>query len=306
MPTTVSEFEDDTGFERLILDRATPLLPRSENGSVIDLRSVGSTGTDVTPVTVSISAGDSSRSPNDELSMDDLRPFIFGAAWKVLDFLVELSFEMNDVPPDRRGREYTIAKKAGEAARGLVDPVAPFDSHAPLWSRLLHVYSSTKELRHSLVHRRFKVDPDTGEVTGEPRPGESARPLTAAEQTDFCRAAQGVAQAVIDRTLSTRRANQLGWSLDQLSAHHGQPLLGTEAVHGVIPTVLVSAGNLHEITVVSSEILAHAQQAVGGVSHFDLMLCLPDGRLLTGALEDAPRQPVTFQVDEPPTWLQWK
>ena len=58
MPTTVSEFEDDTGFERLILDRATPLLPRSENGSVIDLRSVGSTGTDVTPVTVSISVGD--------------------------------------------------------------------------------------------------------------------------------------------------------------------------------------------------------------------------------------------------------
>jgi hypothetical protein len=303
MPTTVSEFEDDTGFERLVLDRATPLLPRSENRSVIDLRSVGSTGTDVTPATVSISVSDSSRSPNDEVSMDDLRPFIFGAAWKVLDFLVELSFEMNGVPPDRR-RQYTIKKKADKAVNDLVHAVAPFDSHASLWSRLLHVYSSTTELRHSLVHRRFKVDPDTSEVTGEPEPGESAlQPLTAAEQTAFCQAAQGVAQAVIDRTLPTRRANQLGWTLDQLTAHHRQPLLGAEAVHGVIPTVLVSAGDSQEITVVPSEILARAQQAVGGVSYFDLMLCLPDGRILAGALEDAPRQPVTFRVDGPPNWL---
>ena len=37
MPTSLTEFEDDTAFERYVLDRATPLLPRSQGTSVIEL-----------------------------------------------------------------------------------------------------------------------------------------------------------------------------------------------------------------------------------------------------------------------------
>ena len=37
MPSTLREFEGDTAFERYVLDRATPLLPRSQGKSVIEL-----------------------------------------------------------------------------------------------------------------------------------------------------------------------------------------------------------------------------------------------------------------------------
>jgi hypothetical protein len=43
MPTDLSEFEDDTAFERYVLDRATPLLPRVAGTSVIELGDGSST-----------------------------------------------------------------------------------------------------------------------------------------------------------------------------------------------------------------------------------------------------------------------
>ena len=33
MPTSLTEFDEDTAFERYVLDRATPLLPRSQGTS---------------------------------------------------------------------------------------------------------------------------------------------------------------------------------------------------------------------------------------------------------------------------------
>ncbi|SBW18287.1 hypothetical protein FDG2_0607 [Candidatus Protofrankia californiensis] len=308
MPSTINEFKDDTGFERLLLDRATPLLPRSESRAVIDLRSVGSTSVARKPVAarVDISLTDSLGSSDRGVSADDLRPLIFGAAWKVLDLLVELSYEMNGVPPGN-GRQYLIKEKVGGVATSRVGSVPPFDSHATLWSRLLQAYSSTTTLRNSLVHRKLIIDPSTGEMMGVPKLGDLAPiPLTTAEHTAFCQAVQGAAQAVIDSKLSTRRINQLSWTLDQLTAHHGQPSLGATAVRGIVPTVLATAEVSQDmVTLDAGFILARARLAVDGVSYFDLKLYIPDGRILTGALEDAPTGMVTFPLDEPPSWLQW-
>jgi hypothetical protein len=50
---------------------------------------------------------------------------------------------------------------------------------------------------------------------------------------------------------------------------------------------------------------ARARAAVSDLSHYDLELHLPDGRVLAGALEDAPGGTVSIAVDRPPGWLRW-
>ena len=54
MPTNLTEFADDSAFERYILDRATPLLPRSQGTSVIELGEGGSYGVAVGPPALTV------------------------------------------------------------------------------------------------------------------------------------------------------------------------------------------------------------------------------------------------------------
>jgi hypothetical protein len=287
------EFADDTAFERLVLDRAMPLLPTPEARSVIDLRGPG-VSVAVTPMPARAYVGDAPGT----VGVTELRPLIFGAAWKVLDLLIELA----------TGKRDTIEEKARKAAADLVPAVAPFDGQPDLWMRIMRLYASTKTLRRSLVHRQLRVDAATGRIEGTPRPGEPVpRPITAAEQSAFCRAAQGTAEAVIAGVLTGRQRDQLRWVLDELVAHHEQPSLGGSPVHGVIPVVLVDAEPLSpdEVAVDPLQVLGRARQATPDPSHFDLRLFLPDGRILMGNLEDAPAHRVAFRIDNPPDWLRW-
>jgi hypothetical protein len=286
-------FADETAFERLVLDGAMPLLPTSEARSVIDLRGPG-VSVAVTPMPARVHVGDAPET----VGFAELRPLIFGAAWKVLDLLVELATRKRD----------TIEEKARKAAANLVPAVAPFDTQPDLWMRIMRLYASTKTLRHSLVHRQLKVDTATGRIEGTRRPGKPApRPITEAEQSAFCRAAQGTAEAVIAGVLTGRQRDQFRWVLDELVAHHAQPLLGGSPVHGVIPVVLVDAESVapDEVAVDPLHVLGRAKQATPDPSHFDLRLFLPDGRILMGNLEDAPAHGVAFHIDHPPDRLRW-
>jgi hypothetical protein len=308
MPTTLIEFEDSTAFERYVLDRAAPLLPRPEGTSVIELGEFDSAGVaiGVQPAIVRVGSSDSAGSASNQLSADDIRPLFFGAAWKVLDQLIELALEQAGVAHDRRS-DYTITLKVREAANGTVVPVPPFASRPDLWLRVVMIYASTEVLRNSLVHRQLIVDQATGDIAGVPRPGQPApAALTASEQWAFCKVAVGAAEAAITGQLPTRRAGQLGWVLDQLTAHHGQPSSGASPVEGVIPVVIVrpALGSSNEVTLDFAGIAGRARAAVGGVSHYDLEIHLPDGRVLAAPLEDAPQGRVTFAVASPPGWLR--
>ncbi len=309
MPSSLTELEDDTAFERYVLDRATPLLPRSQGTSVIELGESNSTGVavGVQPAMVHVGMTDSGGSAGDQLSAEDIRPLFFGAAWKVLDQLIEFALEQAGVSHDRKW-DYSIKFKVGETASGSVTPVPPFDLRPDLWSRTIMTYASTDVLRHSLTHRRLIVDAATGDINGVPRLGEPApTALTAAEQSAFCQVAVGAAEAVIGRQLPTRRADQLSWTLDQLISHHGQPSFGASPAQGVIPVVIVrpTPGPSNELTLDFADIANRARAAVGGVSHYDLEIHLPDRRVLAGPLEDAPPGQVTFAVASPPEWLRW-
>lgn len=309
MPATLTEFEDDTAFERYVLDRATPLMPKSQGTSVIELGEFNSTGVSVgaQPAMAYVGTTDFAGSAGDQLSADDIRPLIFGAAWKVLDQLIEFALERAGVSHDRKW-DYSIKSKVGKAANGNVMPVPPFDGRPDLWSPVIRTYASTQVLRNSLTHRRLKVDPVTGDINGVPRPGESTpTALTIGEQSAFCRVAVGVAGAVINGQLPTRLANQLSWTLDQLTSHHGQPSFGASPAQGIIPVVIVRPrpGSSNELTLDFADIANRARAAVRDVSHYDLEIHLPDRRVLAGPLEDAPQGPATFAVASPPGWLRW-
>jgi hypothetical protein len=151
------------------------------------------------------------------------------------------------------------------------------------------------------------VDPATGDINGVPRPGKPApAALTVAQQLAFCQVAVGAAQAVIDGRLPTRRVDQLSWTLDQLTSHHGQPAFGASREQGRIPVVIVrpAPGPSDDLTLDFAGIASHARAAVGDVSHYDLEIRLPDQRVLAGPLEDAPQGRVTFAIASPPGWLQ--
>jgi hypothetical protein len=59
------------------------------------------------------------------------------------------------------------------------------------------------------------------------------------------------------------------------------------------------------LTLDFANLAARARAAVSDVSHYDLEIHLPDGRVLVGPLEDAPNGSVSFSVVNPPTWLKW-
>jgi len=168
-----------------------------------------------------------------------------------------------------------------------------FDTRPDIWSRLVTIYDNTEVLRNSLAHRRLLVDPTSGAITGISRPGEPApRSWTVHEQTAFCQVAVGAANGVIAGQVATRQEDQLRWALDQLTMHHGQPPFGPSAVSGLIPRVeRRSPGPSGEVNVDFTRVHARARAAVEGVSHYDLELHLPDGRVLAGPLEDARRRP---------------
>lgn len=305
MPASVTEFADDTAFERLILDRATPLLPRPEGTSVIELGEAGSVGVAIgaPAARVRVYAGDTTGSVGDQLGAEDIRQLLFGTAWKVLDLLCELALEQACIA--RQGRRYTTKFKVGEAASGRVIPVPPFDGRPDLWARIMGTYGATEELRNSLVHRRLVIDPATDEISGTGQPGQVApRPVTADEQVAFCQVAQGAAEAAISGVLPTRRADQMAWALDQLTSHNGMPSLSASPMDGLVPLVIIQASPEPVLTLDFADIRNRAQGAVS-VSHYDIEIRLPDGRVLAGPLENAPAGQATFSLTDLPDWLRW-
>jgi hypothetical protein len=92
--------------------------------------------------------------PGDQLKRSDIAPLVFGAAWKVLDLLVELRLEQLGVSKNAQGR-YSIEMKVGEVNNGTVSAPAPFDNPegtlCTLWEQVLKCYAVTEDMRHSLV-----------------------------------------------------------------------------------------------------------------------------------------------------------
>ncbi len=231
MPTTITELVDATAFERLVLDRAFPLMPSSGGAaSVVDLGTSGSISVAVTPqpavASVSVSSSDSSGSPSGQLSVGTVRPLIFGAAWKVLDQIVELALEQTGVSHDR-GNDYTLKLTQSAAADG-VRALPPLDRHTAIWGRIMLLFAATAEMRNSLAHRQLAVDPNSGAISATPRPGQPrATPVTADchRHRERCHSRDHPEPSARPATLESRSTRRSPWpaSVRRLIGDRGDP-----------------------------------------------------------------------------------
>lgn len=293
MITTVAEFEDGTAFELSALALLAPLPKTRPHGAVKDAVTQG--------IAFHMATIRSGKSVEEVLcSAPQLRPFAFGAAWKVLDLLLELALFEADRRPARNSR-WTIKEKVAHALAGA-GRALPLTSNAPIWLRLCALYAATHEPRHALVHRRALVD-ESGTVIGTMSDGSRLPPLTAAHADAFCRAVQRSASAVLCGRISDREKSDLAWQLDACAAVHGASALGGTELRPppviVTPLQLVDGRVVLDVPALLGSIQANWPQ----LQQFDVAVDLPGGVRLVGELEYAPREIVRVDPAELPFWI---
>ncbi|MFO7684475.1 MAG: hypothetical protein R6V60_00145 [Desulfobacterales bacterium] len=166
-----------------------------------------------------------------ELIIDHFRPLFFLTAWKVLDLVMELALSLGGFTPKKDGI-ISINEKQKKAREGRGQyPLLSDD--AEVWKRITFLDAETVEARHSLLHRKFKVD-RSGSIVGiADRKGMPMLSLTATEQEALCRVAQMVIEIGISQRWNSRERAYLSWSLDRVARHHGQPALGGGAARPI-------------------------------------------------------------------------
>lgn len=297
MISTLTDFDEASTFERAALAAGFPLIARNESYDSIDLRTA--------PTTVTMVAFMSSGEHQRAALINDFRPLLVGAAWKVIDLLLEFAFQQNGLQPKKKNK-WTITEKQqhATASHGICPPLT---SDADVWSRLTALYANTVEARHCLVHRRFSLAPSGDMCDIKDEHGHSQPDITAVEQEAFCRVAQIVASMAISTKLSQRNRLDLIWWFDQLAAHHRQaPLSGVhkrpvEVVR--INAVRTSIG----WTVDLATAHAKASQAFPGRPYFDVEIYFPSSGLpsVIGRLEEAPRvSDLVLDLANLPPWTQ--
>src|SRR5918992_4157882 len=110
MITTLVELEEATAFERFALAAGIPVIviPDSVQRASLDLRGSG------TGVTIGVLATENLGARARQDLLDQLRPLLFGAAWKVIDLVIELALFGHGLAP-HGGREWKIREKQNHA-----------------------------------------------------------------------------------------------------------------------------------------------------------------------------------------------
>ncbi|HCH77367.1 MAG: hypothetical protein CMK96_13245 [Pseudomonas sp.] len=137
MPVSdTAAFAESTLFERLVLDR---LMPRygSDSADEIDLReAMAGTGS----VHVKISAFVSLSAHAVAEATASMLPLLFGAAWKLLDLIVELALQQGSAPSS--DGNWAIKAKARALARGDAK-AAVLGGDPAVWAALGALYEAT-------------------------------------------------------------------------------------------------------------------------------------------------------------------
>jgi hypothetical protein len=290
----VTAFAEATDYERYILDTLAPAIPEPSGTHILDLR----TGTlhqhaDVTLGTVAAQAY-----VGGIPTKLDLTPRVFGAAWKVIDVLME-----TQLVAYKGAGPHRIKKKVHLASTGngiQIEPPFKVKDTEDIWRRILCTYANTYDLRHSLTHRQFIVH-GNGTLEASPEPGQQTTPtsMTRDELSHFFRAVQETYTALITQTLSARRASNLRYLLNQLQNHHRlEPASGREIAGHVVVQVAgetVPNGKVtFDLDRVRSETSARHPDA-----GCDLEIHLDDGQVIFGPLEDWPDEKGDIDLNKP-------
>ena len=295
---TWSDFQDATALERDVLRRALPTVPSS--GQTHARATYDATKTTQISIGVTETVGFAPETCVERLA---LRPLLVGAAWKVLDLLLEHALAHASLPHDRNG-EYTIGLKQRHARTAQHRP-ARFAT--AVWAPLMGAYDATVEIRHSLVHRRAHTD-TSGALVGVDRNRNPLRPLVPTEQEAFVRAALSAADAALASSVHARDEARLLSHLAALTALTGHPVAAASQ-----PTVIP------EITIVVDSDQSDPSRYLIDLPAVRAWLPFPTagdcadvivaprdrpGQELRGRLEDAPHSVVYVDPDAPPAWLR--
>jgi len=292
---TVQDFIDATAFEGFALATVSPLVDPHAARGILDLR--------FNEVKVQLEGIEIGGAAAREALIRNLRPLLFGAAWKILDLIVEYALNQAHARPSY----WRIDEKRARTRTGVVAPV-PFDHD--IWARLTALYAGTVEPRHCLIHRRFVFTPagdmeQLADKAGNPIPNPN---LTAIEQDAFCRVAQRVAAILQTPRFMPRDRLDIVASLDLLTAHHGHGPLGGGATARSPELVKVDAEHgLSGWTVDVAGAKAAAQKTFPGRPYFDVEINFPRTGFppLVGRLEEAPENSaVPIDPSNLPAWIQ--
>jgi hypothetical protein len=295
MPFVAADFAEDTDLERLVLERLGTYRVRTEEpGAIHDHRGSGS-GTTVIKVGTAV-VGTSLR---DDLR-NALKPLGFGAAYKVLDMLVEHVLRANGAT----GRLRFDQKERSIAVRPAALP-PPMDTKPELWDRLAVLYVAFQEARHAVTHRRASATP-SGELEIYDDGRHLVDTLSEEEIQSFAAAVHAAAELIIGGSTDNRSANIVAWHLNVLRTRHGRPSL-TAANPDAHRRLLVM--DLQETP--TGELIFDIEKArriVGGQtpSYWDVRLHSTD-QVFVGAWEEMPSKTgleIRFHPSAPPLWLQ--
>jgi hypothetical protein len=297
MITTAAAFDQETAWERAVLGQAIPLMPTTSGSlspaptAVSDLRPHGCITIGVSSIVGHVSG---------EAMRDLLLPLMFGAAWKVMDLALELALHHAGRRPSKEDR-WTIKEKVGLADKQ--DGALPgMDRGSAIWTAFSALYVQTCETRHALVHRRVRVDPDTKQLTAFSAAGAVVGRITYDEQIALCRAAQRLAQVVVDGALAPRVSADLQAQLAVLHAHHGVPI--TVSV-GTRPPVRVIDCFPANGDVDVPGLLASARHTFPGAHFVDAELHLAGGLILLAELDAAPAAVAHVDPQNLPPWIRY-
>lgn len=226
------DFADDTAYERLVL--ATIVEPhKPPPGAVFAINDIRDNG----PQRLARGIHDSLSADAVESVAARFRPLAFGAAYKILDFAVEMMMRLNGVPLPSHGR-WTFTEKTAFSQSVPARLPAPLDAAATVcWPRTARLYKGFEQHRHAVVHRRIHLQSNGG-LGGFDGSGAALPSITVAEQDAFNRYAISLSESLIEATASRRWLNTMAWYLDALDSRHGGGVLGATKPAPIIVKVV--------------------------------------------------------------------
>lgn len=227
-----------------------------------------------------------------------LQPPGFGAAYKVLDLLVEHVLRANGASP---GRIRRFDQKGALLAKGMPSNLPiPLDRRHDLWDGVAALYPALKGARHGVTHRKAQVR-STGDLQIFDDQRRLTDTVTHGELAAFAAAIHSLAELVIEESQDQRRINIVAWYLNALASRHGQTP-ASEASDPMAGRGLLRA-DLGEANEGLTFDVAAARTAIEGQKHglWDLELLWSGGSIFVGRWEDVPdTNSFAFDPGSPP------
>jgi hypothetical protein len=286
---SVADFDESTAFERFALE-STAALRATENrrSAYLDLRTGEARVFGY--ATAALGGGGT-----EKLRLD-LRPLMFGAAWKIIDLAVVFAIGA------ATDKTVQIADKV-KAAR-MCTPPGPLAAQLDVWLAIVECYDATQELRNGLVHRKADVMKDRT-LSVKRKKSNQVDAMDADQQLAFCRLSQLVARVIISGQLDERTLFDISdqlcllGSYSQFNTRIGRD---TRRVFELVTDVeTVNGAAIVDVPQLMQATKASFPDAV----YVDLVGVLDDaGNVITGALDTAEQRVHSVTLSALPDWLR--